>query len=55
VANLVQDVAMLKKVLTKVRDHFDPQTSEGARYAERERQAESARQNLIKTLKNALE
>jgi hypothetical protein len=50
VANLIQDVAIIKKVLSTVRDHFDaPETIEAAR------QREAARQNLIKALKNAIE
>jgi len=50
VANLVQDVAIIKKVLSTVRDHFDDtETIEAAR------QREAARQNLIKALKNAIE
>jgi hypothetical protein len=50
VANLVEDVAVLKKVLSAVRDHLnDPETIEAVRWRE------EARQNLIKALKNSLE
>jgi hypothetical protein len=50
VANLVEDVAVLKKVLSAVRDHLnDPET------IEKERKREEARQNLIKALKTSLE
>jgi hypothetical protein len=49
VANLVEDVAVLKKVLSAVRDHLnDPET------IEKERKREEARQNLIKGLKKFL-
>jgi nucleoside 2-deoxyribosyltransferase len=49
VAQLVQDVAIFKKVLSKVLDHFDdPKTIED------ERKREAARQNLIKALGNSL-
>jgi hypothetical protein len=49
VANLVEDVAVLKKVLSAFRDHLnDPET------IEKERKREEARQNLIKALKNSL-